>query len=242
MLAVLVPLLVLSASAKDDLVEATRLLKAVQDEQALAVITRALDRGDATPQQTAELCVLLGIARFNLSDLEGARLAFRRALKANGMVALPPRVAPKVRALFDQVKSEPIAPEPPPAPPQPLAQAQASAPSEVVKPAPEPASGLGTRRIAGIAVAGAGLVAGVIGGVMIGTAYSARDQAQAQMNADNARTQFSAAQSQLLIGQILTGAGAAVLIAGIVLAVWPASASQVALLFGPSGGAVRVRF
>jgi hypothetical protein len=242
MLLLLVPLLVLSASAKDDLAEATRLLKAVQDEQALAVITRALDRGDATPQQTAELCVLLGIARFNLSDLEGSRLAFRRALKANGMVTLPPRAAPKVRALFDEVKAEPVAPEPPPAPPQPPTPTPAPGPVEVVKPAPEPASSLGTRRIAGIAVAGAGLVAGVVGGVLIGTAYSARDQAQAQTNADNARTQFAAAQSQLLIGQILTGASAAILIAGIVLAVWPTSASQVALLFGPSGGALRVKF
>jgi len=93
-----------SAGTPEDLVEGARLLKELREEEAIAVLTRVLDRGDGTSEQIAEAWVLLGLSRFNLRDDEGAGLAFRRALTAFSPVALPRNANPKARVLFDEMR------------------------------------------------------------------------------------------------------------------------------------------
>src|SRR5262245_34223949 len=93
------------AASGDDVTEATRLLRATRDEAALQLITRALDREDVAAGTRAELYVLLGIARYNLRDEEGTRLAFKRAVQAD-LEVLPKLVPPKARAIFEQMRSQ----------------------------------------------------------------------------------------------------------------------------------------
>ena len=60
------------------------------------------------------------MARFNLQDEEGARVAFRRALDAREKVALPARASPKTRVFFERVReawrAERLRPTVPPPP------------------------------------------------------------------------------------------------------------------------------
>src|SRR5881394_732370 len=102
--ALLVVTVALSAPAlagpREDIVEARRLLGEVNEEKAIQVLSRALDRGDADSKQKGEIYVLLGIARFNLRDEEGADLAFSRAVENDPEAALPQHTSPKARAVF----------------------------------------------------------------------------------------------------------------------------------------------
>src|SRR4051812_29539268 len=153
------------AGVKEDLAEATRLLKTAQEESALAVLTRALDRPGLAPGERAEAYVLLGIARVNLRDEEGASLAFQRAAEADANAVLPPKIAPpRARELFEaakeNVKKQAAAKPPPPAP----------APAPVIAPVPpsiveRPSRALRTVSYVTAAVAAATLGVGIFFGV-----------------------------------------------------------------------------
>ena len=116
--------LTLLAGVKEDLAEATRLLKSAQEEAAVQVLTRALDRGGLQGSQRSQLYLLLGIARVNLRDEEGAALAFTHGVEADANAKLPPKIAPpRARELFEAAKAEvarkaalPPVPEPKPEP------------------------------------------------------------------------------------------------------------------------------
>jgi tetratricopeptide (TPR) repeat protein len=92
-----------TARADDDLAEAIRLEAALDYEQALAVVTRILDRGAATdPQAVAELHFYAGRLAAGLGRADEARQHFAIALALNPTLSLPPGTSPKLLAPFEQ--------------------------------------------------------------------------------------------------------------------------------------------
>lgn len=92
------------AGTGEEIDQARDLLRELREEEVIRLLTRTLDRGDATAAQLAEIYVLLGLARHGLLDEEGARLAFRRSLRADGAATLPKHASPKARTLFEEVR------------------------------------------------------------------------------------------------------------------------------------------
>ncbi len=214
--------LLLLAGVKEDLAQATQLLKSAQEEAAVQLLTRALDRSGLSKPERAELYVLLGIARFNLRDEEGASLAFQRGIEANAAATLPPRLAPpRARELFESAKIDvgrraalPPVPEPRPDP-QPVVVAAASAPAAAVARA-EPRTAVG--RWVGVAIAAVGAVAGGTGGFLLASGSGLRGQAVAEPVATSSARLFAQAQTQWATGMTLLGVGAVVLVAGVLVA------------------------
>jgi hypothetical protein len=92
-----------TARADDDLAEAIRLEAALDYEQALAVVTRILDRGTATePGVVAELHFYAGRLAAGLDRADEARRHFALALELDPTFTLPPGTSPKLLAPFEQ--------------------------------------------------------------------------------------------------------------------------------------------
>jgi len=229
------------AGAKQDAVEGARLLKELQEEQAIAVLTRALDRGEATKTEEAELALLLGLARFNLRDEEGARLAFKRGAIADASAELPKLASPKARALFVEVRS---ALEDEQARARAAAQPVAvpSAATQVTE-QPKPGTSL-TRQVSGIALAVAGVAAVAVGGWALSDAYSQRSAAVKEPDALKAKSLFDTGQSRLTLGSVLIIAGGIVVVGGAAIFFWPASDSgtSVSWVWLGNGFGLRGRF
>jgi len=157
-----------------------------------------------------------------------------------------------VHATFGQ----PAAPEPAPAPaptptpttpapPQPAPQSTAASPPPAPEPTPEAnpeaASGYWTgQRIAGVAIAGAGLLGMGVGGIVALSAKSQFNTAQGESGQQRV-TDSQAAYNQGNVASVVVGVGAAVAAAGIV--VWliaPSPDTQVGL--GAHGMTLRGRF
>jgi len=231
------------AGAKQDAAEGARLLKELQEEQAIAVLTRALDRGDATKAEEAELALLLGLARFNLRDEEGARLAFKRGLVADGSAELPKLASPRARALFVQVKA---------AVDDERAKARAAAAQSVAAPPaavevtqPPSSGGPSARQVSGVVLAVAGVAAAAVGGWAIGDAYSQRSAAVKEPDALTAKSLFDTGQSRLTLGTVLVIAGGVVLVGGAAIFFWPSSdtpAASVSWVWLGNGFGLRGRF
>jgi len=228
------------AGAAEDLAEAQRLLESVEDEKAVPLLLQALENPAATPAERADLWGLLGVARFNLRDEPGAREAFRKALDADPSRSVSKLLAPKGRALVEEVRAqreEELKAK----------AAAASAPPQViviVKPA-EPL--LGPREIAGLGVGAAGVVALAVGAGLAANATSLRGQAVAEPDAMRADGLFRSGKAQHGAGIGLLGAGAALAAAGVALFVWPeAKAAETpagpAVVLAPNGVAVAGRF
>jgi len=219
-----------ATSTAEELVEATRLLREVREEQAVLVLTRALDRGTASDAERAQLSVLLGIARLNLHDEEGARLAFRRALEAQPTVSLPRLAPPKSRALFEAERRdrEERPPAPRPAPPGPeLTAAAPSAPA---------------RRPVGLGLGIAGVVGAGVGVYLVLDSQALRQQAQLEPGALQAQRLFQDAQTRRTWGWIAVGAGAALAVGGALLALWPEPEVGLKVTVGPASLGLAGRF
>ena len=96
-----------SARADDDLAEAIRLEAALEYDQALAVVTRILERGTATdPAQVAELHFYAGRLAAGLDRADLARDHFARALALRPELALPAGTSPKIVAPFEAARAQ----------------------------------------------------------------------------------------------------------------------------------------
>ncbi len=92
-----------TARADDDLADAIRLEAALDYDQALAVVTRILDRGTATdPGAVAELHFYAGRLAAGLDRADEARQHFALALELDPTFTLPPGTSPKLLAPFEQ--------------------------------------------------------------------------------------------------------------------------------------------
>jgi hypothetical protein len=223
------------AGAGADLTEAAKLLQSSQDEAALQLASRALDRDDVSAAQRAQLYVIVGVARFNLHDSEGAGFAFKRAFEADPAVS-PKPVPPKARHLFDQARGEarPARVEAPQAEPAP---SMVVAAPRCVNETPPPDPGM--RRWVGLLVLTVGIAAGSIGGDLLGTAYGQRAVALAAPDALGAALDFQRSVITYDVGLALLGAGAAFAIAGVITTIWP-SPKPAGLALGLSTNSVLV--
>lgn len=95
-----------TARADDDLADAIRLEAALEYDQALAVVTRILDRGTATdPHAVAELHFYAGRLAAGLGRADEARQHFAIALSLNPTFTLPPGTSPKLLAPFEDARA-----------------------------------------------------------------------------------------------------------------------------------------
>ncbi len=243
------------AGTPEDIAEAERLLRIARDDKALQILYPALDRGDASGPQLAQLFVLLGVARFNLRDEEGARLAFRRALDADAAAVLPRLVSPKTRALFDEVRVAATASRsgkaaaaaagasPPEATRKPPAGGAPTALSPATTSAPLRRLELPDRKTVGVGVAVAGVAAGLIGGFFLHEADGLHTQAVAEPSAMSAYALYKRSLSDYWTGLAFVGSGAIVAAAGVALALWPRdSSARTAWVFSGTGVSFTTRF
>jgi hypothetical protein len=99
-----------TARADDDLAEAIRLEAALEYDQALAVVTRIIERGTGTdPAQLAELHFYAGRLAAGLDRSDEARQHFAIALALKPDVALPAGTSPKLLAPFEQAHATAVA-------------------------------------------------------------------------------------------------------------------------------------
>ncbi len=227
-----------AAGAKQDIEEANRLLDAVQEENASALLSKALSRGDASPAQRAEMGILLAIARFNLRDVKGTRTAFRSALDADPTVRPPKSLPPKGWSIFEEVRVErdkdlAKAAEPPKVAP-------GSGPIKVGQPAPTPR--MSGRKIAGIGVTAGGVAAAVAGAVALQNAAGLRNRAVAEPDAMTSAALFKSGASSNTAGGVLLGIGAAAAAAGATLFLWPEGGHPAAVSVGPAGVSMAATF
>jgi hypothetical protein len=95
-----------TARADDELADAIRLEAALDYEQALAVVTRILDRGTATdPAVVAELHFHAGRLAAGLDRADEARRHFAIALELNPTFTLPPGTSPKLLGPFEDARA-----------------------------------------------------------------------------------------------------------------------------------------
>jgi len=225
------------AGVAEDMAEATRLLENVEEEKAVPLLLKAVEDPAVTPAEKAELYGLLGVARFNLRDEAGAREAFRKALDADPSISVFKMLAPKGRALFEEVRvqreeelAKAVTPALPP-PPPPLAVS--ARPSGLA---------LGTRAIAGLGVGAGGVVALAVGAGLFANAGALRAQAVAEPSAMSADAIYRSGATQRGAGIGLLAAGAAMVAGGLALFLWPDSPAPVAVGVGPGGIALAGQF
>jgi tetratricopeptide (TPR) repeat protein len=193
------------AASVKDLAEATRLLLEADWERAICVLSRALDRSDPPAAVRRDAYLLLGHARFNLFDEEGAQIALRNAVDADPHADLPRGVSPKLLALFKDVRRTLKAgPETTPEAPSATAshRVEPGTPSSAAPPAKLAASDLTSRpsqlsgrRVAGLAIAASGFVAAIVGGAMIAWARDQRAMARDSPDAAFAERRFDVARA-----------------------------------------------
>jgi hypothetical protein len=232
-----------SAGTPDDIRDAYERIRKVDEEGAIRLLTRALDRGDATPSQKGEIYALLGLARFNLLDQEGARLAFEKAFDAYPPVALPPGAPPKARVLFDEVRVEAA---------RARRQREIAEREAAAKRAAELAllqkaqAGRPWTFYAATGVGVIGLAGGVAGVVGIGQAWSARTNAVRNNDALAAEQQFQRANDQYRLSQVLLIGGVTLTAASVGYLFWPRKAPEkkkgAQVFLGPSSIAVAGEF
>ncbi len=80
-------------------------MRNVEYELAIPLLEQALT-ANLSPTQIAEVNADLGICYASLGNTQGARVAFQRALKANVLFDLPVGTSPKIRQLFETVRTQ----------------------------------------------------------------------------------------------------------------------------------------
>ena len=244
--ALLVVLLALPASswagAREDLAEATKMLENVEEEKAIPLLLKAIERGDATATQRAEMWALVAVARFNLRDELGSRQAFRKALDADSSVSISKLLPPKGWSVFEQARIDRE---------RELADAKARAakdqpllvaPPPPVKVEAKAEAGLSTRKIAGIAVGVAGVVGLGAGIGLMANASSLHDKAAAETEAMKADDLYRSGSTQRTAGIGVLAVGAAAAVAGVILIALPEGKAATTVMVGPSGVAVAGQF
>ena len=103
-------LVALPARADDELAEARRLEAALEYEQALALVDRALAHGGAEPARVAELHLLAGRLAAGLDRAAVAEDHFARALALRPDTKLPDGTSPKLIAPFERARARGVPP------------------------------------------------------------------------------------------------------------------------------------
>jgi hypothetical protein len=125
--------LIALAAAPDEVPELTRakeLYQSMHYEQAQKALAKAITSPGLTPEDRAQIYLYTGLCRHQSGDEKGAAKAFKEALTIEAKTELPAGVSPKARRVFERMKAEVAAEQPPPSPPP------SPPPEEPVKPAP----------------------------------------------------------------------------------------------------------
>ncbi len=133
-------------------------MRFIEYELAVPLLERAL-KAELGRHQKAELLGDLGICHASLGETERARAAFEGAVTANQLLDLPVGTSPKIRQLFESVRSQGVKTTPAPVP---------------IVVAPQQPTGLRVLPVDFFlgAVVVVGVAAGVIGGVLSSNAAS----------------------------------------------------------------------
>jgi hypothetical protein len=222
---------------------AVRLYESFDYEAAMDQLNRARTFPGTTPQELVKIEMYTGLLKFELDDIEGARLAFRTALSLDPAANVPNGISPKVRAEWNSIKKQiakirvpenetkqPAAKAPQPAP------AAAPAPQIIVlapsKPAPpvnlapveSPTSPLVAslepeppRKSPGpyFVLGGAAVLAGA-GGVFGMLSKSAESSGAAEPVQVKENDLYATAHSRAVVANVLYGVAAAAAVGGVI--------------------------
>lgn len=83
-----------------------QLLKELEYVRAIEAFGKALEWPGNTAAQRAKIHIQIGIARAGLTEYDAAEASFRKALTEDRAAAVPTNTSPKIRALFEKVRSE----------------------------------------------------------------------------------------------------------------------------------------
>jgi hypothetical protein len=185
--------------------EAMKLYKALEYEEAIPKLATIANRPGLSANDKATAFMWLGLSQAGAGDMDNARLALAAALDADSTITLPEKVSPRISAMFDQLKADAAAKNPPPPPNDPP-------PPEEPPPPSEP---LSMTLVGGGVAAGVGVVA-LIGGCVLavlaaGELETANDRNQFQSDAkaalDTANGEVAGAAVLLPLGAALAAAG-----------------------------------
>jgi hypothetical protein len=99
-----------SLSASDSmaasLAQADHLLERFKYDEAISVLTDALEKPGASLPERAAVYVRIGIARFSIGDEEGATSVFKEALALDVDTALPKHTSPKISRVFEKLQND----------------------------------------------------------------------------------------------------------------------------------------
>jgi hypothetical protein len=185
-----------------------RLYSELEFEQAIVVLQDAIADDALAPSQRARALVFLGLSQAQIGKSANAQLSFTAAFRADPGVLVPSPQPSKIQALLDVARTNAAVPTTATAPP-------AVVPPVVAPPVAEPTQSPPWPMIVGIP--GAVVLAG---GVVVGVASVVRwrQAADPQTTQKDAVTWTGEANTLLVVGSVVAGAGAAALGVGVALA------------------------
>jgi hypothetical protein len=184
-------LLLVGSPAEEHLTESQQWLSQLEDRKAADSALAGLKLNPPEPV-AARLLIVLGLARFNMLDAEGARRAFRAAAVADPQATPPDEANPRAVALFGEARAE----------------SRTAEPSNVL-------------RYAGIAIGGLGVAALASGGGFGFSSQLARNHAVSTPSAESAEGELTLARTRATTANVLFIAGGVLAIAGGLLSFLP---------------------
>jgi tetratricopeptide (TPR) repeat protein len=223
------------------LAQAKVLYQGLEFEKALARLKRAETWKKNTARDTAEISLYRGLCRYQQGDERGARAELRRALQRDATLELPPLTSPKIRAVFDEElaavqpgSGAPTQPAGSPAVTPAANAAAASAPAVAPLAAPSASTSIAPAALAPppgkagppalsknptpwLIAAGSAAAFVAAGGLFAYSATRNASAANAAPYASDAIPLSRAAQQDATIANVLFGASAAAVAAGVTL-------------------------
>lgn len=200
------------------LAEAEAALADANYETVAPLLAPLLADSTVAPELRSRAEILRGISLHNLLDETGAKEAFRAALLLDRAAELPDSTSPRTRELFREVARALPAPavisEPPPVEQAPV----------LVETAPPAELSSGPPVWSGVAVLAAAVAAGSVGGALMISGSSGREEAQSIDDAAAAQARFDSADRSYRAGSGLLIGGAVFAAGGALLLTWALSA------------------
>jgi hypothetical protein len=95
-----------SGSVAETLDEADTLLGQFKYQEAINILTAALEQPESTLTERAGVYVRIGIARFSMGDEQGATAVFKEALALDANTELPKLISPKISRIFERLQGD----------------------------------------------------------------------------------------------------------------------------------------
>ena len=208
-------MLIAAAAPNPYLAQGRNYFQALAYEKCVQVLDRAHSWPDTPKEELAEIELYTGLCQLSLGKTNDARDRVALACRIDPTVKLPPAASPKVEAMFDELCPKPPVDELKHAPVAPLPAAPAEVKPEIVEAPPPPVS----HAVPKIALLAAGGAAGIASlALYITSGAQQRSSMDVTQFWSDRNAAWSRAQAQATASLVSLCVGAALLVAGTVLA------------------------